>query len=218
MHLMTEFGEASALVDGQEYLVRPSFRALATMGTPEVLTEIISDVCEAYSTLVDVGKIPRPGLISQCANVLESCSDLPASWLGHSDLGAISGRMTYRQGRIRIEEVIIIAHHCIKWGVQGNPKRKPSPESGRGKRPSLFDPSEFVSIMIDEFHMSRDDAWSATMTEFQRLCEQRQRKAWGDKPPPPNKEEAKASLAHAMAEIKRARELGIKPVVKKGRR
>lgn len=210
MHLMTEHGEASALIDGQEYLVRPSFRALSQLGTPEELTEIIGDVCHAYSILIDAGKLPQVGLISQCANVLMACSDIPESWLGCTDLGAISGRMTYRQGRIRIDEIIIMAHHCIKWGVQGNPRRLQAPE--KNAKPSLFDPSEFVSIMIDEFHMGRDDAWGATMTEFQRLCEQRQRKAWGNKPPPPTKEEAKASVAHAMAEIKRARELGIKPV------
>lgn len=208
MHLMTEIGEASALIDGRQYLVRPSFRALASIGTVEDINQAITDVCHAYAILVEHGKTPPPMLISACANVLEYCSELPSSWLGQCDVSPITGRTTYRQGRVSVFEVVIMAHHCIKWGVSGDSKWQEKPDKPSNK---LFDPSEFVAILIDEFHMSREDAWLATMTEFQRLCEHRQRKAWGNKPPPPTKEEAKASFDFARDAIKRAREMGIKP-------
>lgn len=209
MHLMTEIGEASAMIGGRQYLVRPSFRALAALGDIECINQHIADVCHAYAILVEGNKTPPPLLIAACANVLESCSELPASWLGQCDVSPITRRMNYRQGKIRIDEVIIMAHHCIKWGVSGDSKW--TQKSDKQERLKPFDPSEFTAILMDEFHMGREDAWSATMTEFQRLCEHRQRKAWGNKPPPPTKEEAQASFDYARDAIKRARELGIKP-------
>lgn len=217
MNILTHFGEASALIDGKEYLVRSSFKALAAVGTPEDLELCINDVCAAYYILTEQKTLPRADLISACANLLEYCSDIPGRWLGYLDVGPVSGKMIYRQNRIPVEEIIIMAHHCIRWGVAGDPKRQREPEKKKpSARKEYFDPAEFVSIMIDEFHMSRDDAWNATMTEFQRLCEHRQRKAWGDKPPPPTKAEALASFDYARDAIERAKTMGIKR--KKGRK
>lgn len=215
MNILTHIGEATALINGQEYLVRPSFKALASVGDPKDLAQCISDVYTAYAYLVQFRRLPRSDYISACANLLELCSDIPPKYLGYLTASASGKRVLYRQGKISPDEIIIMANHCIRWGVGGDPKHKPQPVKDTG-RPQLFDPAEFVAILIDEFHMSREDAWGATMTEFQRLCEQRQRKAWGDKPPPPTKEEAKASFDYAKNAIARARAMSLKPT--KGRR
>lgn len=204
MRVMTQIGEASAMVDGTEYLVRPSFAALAEIGDPEVLDDYVRQVCSAYEILLQ-DKMPTVSMLGCCANILDVCSDLPSEWLG-----CYTENRKFKQGKVRIDELVIMAHHCIKWGVQGDSKWKSKPSKKQYEN-RMFDPADFVSILIDEFHMSSSDAWNCTMTEFQRLCEQRQRKAWGHKPPPPSQDEVRDTMKAAREAIKRGNELGIKP-------
>jgi Family of unknown function (DUF6246) len=213
MRVLTQIGEASAMVDGQEYLVRPSFAALASLGDPEILELHIEKICLAYHLLTKGGITPNYESLSCCANMLDTCSDFPKHWLGEC---VVSGnKIKWRQGKIPVYDLIIIAHHCVKWGVSGDSKFRNKPKPPKVKK--LFDPAEFVALLVDEFSMSKSDSWECTMTEFQRLCEQRQKKNWGDRPEPPTKESAIKSFEYANEAIARARKLGIKPA-KKGRR
>lgn len=208
--LLTQFGEASLSMGGKTYLVRPSLKAIASIGRPEDIEQVMQDVCDAFHVLRS-GHLPKPLLISACANVLEICSNIPAELLGFCVPSKINGKLLYKAGKIPLSDIIIMANHCIKWGIQGDPKWKPKPsktaDDGRA-----FDPVDFVSILIDEFHLSREDAWNTTMTEFQRLCEQRVRTMRGNKPPPIDDESARKVMTNAREIIKRARELGIKPI------
>lgn len=223
MRLMTQIGEASALVDGKEYLVRPTFAALSSLGAPSDIDYHIKNVCSAYTKHLDLGIMPQWYEVASCAAMLEACSNLPSEWMGHVTEARRSGvfkdahtftktafhhNFKWVQTKLTIHELIVMAHHCVKWGVSGKPKWTSKPK--KEARPTLFDPQEFVAMLIDEFHVSRNDAWAMTMTEFQRLCELREKKAWAGKTPPPTHEEAKKSLEYANDAIKRARELGIK--------
>lgn len=212
MRIMTQIGEASALLDGKEYLIRPTFSALASLGDVDEIDTHIRQVCLAYDLYLSGRQTPSLGMLSCCANVLEACSDFPPEWLGECVESRSGWR--WRQGRITVHELIIMAHHCIKWGVSGDSKfRDTAKRRKKQDKPELFDPHSFVAVMIDEFHMSREDAWQSTMTEFQRLVEQRQRKNWGGKPPPPTQEEAANTMKMAHDAIRRARELGLKPTI-----
>lgn len=200
MRILTHIGEAAAEVGGKTYLVRPSFRALSTI---EDLEDEISAVCAAYNLLLS-GVTPKVWQLCSCANVLRSCSDMPHEWFG--ELVDRAGKWKYKFNKLSMRELVIMAHHCIKWGIYGDPKEKLSKAAKKAlaeqeQRP--FDPHEFVSVLIDEFHLSSSDAWDATMTEFQRLCEHRQRKAWGNKPPPIDDDERENLQASYKEFLKR---------------
>lgn len=205
MHVNTSIGEASAWMDGRDYLVRPSFAALNRIHD---LQEAVRIVCEAYSVLL-TGNMPRVIDIGTCGHVLAECSDFPVESIGYADLRG--DRLKWIQGRLSVREVVIMAHHCIKWGIKGNPKEKLSKAARKrlADEPKRdFDPQEFVAVLVDEFGLSTGDAWNCTMVEFQRLCEQRQRKNWGDRPPPIDDEERDNLLAHYRACMQRKQELG----------
>lgn len=192
MRILTHIGEAAAEVGGKSYLVRPSFRALSTI---DDLSVHIDEVCAAYNLLLS-GMTPTAWQLCKCATVLQACSDMPYEWFG--ELVERSGKFKYKITKISMRELVIMAHHCIKWGVYGDPKEKLSKAAKKAlaEQPHRdFDPHEFVSVLIDEFHLSSSDAWNATMVEFQRLCEHRQRKAWGNKPPPIDDDERENLVA-----------------------
>lgn len=208
--LNTQIGEALASLDGTDYLVRPNFKAMASLGNADDIEHAMVTVCTCYDLYVNYKTIAKPHQLSVCASVLGACSNLPDEWLGEPV--QLASGFKWKQGKVTVGQLIIMAHHCIKWGISGDSKFR---ESAKRKKPDgppeKWDPQSFVAVMIDEFHMSREDAWQSTMTEFQRLIEQRQRKNWGNKPPPPTEEEAKATFDWAKDAIKRARELGVQP-------
>ena len=204
MRVNTAIGECLAEYNGQDYIVRPCFRALNTI---DELEESISSVCSAYNVLLSGGAVSVQQ-ISVCAYVLQCCSDLPDHIVGWNEYR--NGKFKWFKKVLTINEIVIMAHHCIKWGVFGEPKEKLSRAAKKEldkKADSPFDPHDFVAVLVDEFHLSSNDAWSATMVEFQRLCEHRNRKNWGDRPEPVTDEERDDLIKHYRDAMKRKQEL-----------
>lgn len=184
-HVNTSIGEAVIYIGEAQHLLRPSFRALASIGDIDDLERSINTACTAYSTLL-TGFIPQVYALACCANIVSICSELEFDMLGEV-VESVKNGLRWKQGKLPWQDVVILAHHCIKWGVYGEPKEKLSKQAKKKleAEPSRqFDPAEFVSVLVDEFGLSNQDAWGCTMTEFQRLCEHRNRKNWGDRPPP----------------------------------
>lgn len=195
MRVNTAIGEASAEIGGQTYTVRPSFAAIASLGGPEDIDSVIRGCFSAIETFSN-GMVPRLLHLCCCSVMLEACSNIPTEVLGWAEPVKNSDRLIWRQRLVSVDDLVVMANHCVKWGVMGDPRQKLS-KSKKQRASGLFDPQAFVAVMIEEFGASRSDAWDTTMTEFQRLCEHRQDKAWGDRPKPPTKEEAIAAAEHA---------------------
>lgn len=203
MQVNKAIGECSAEYNGEYYLIRPCFRALKQI---DDLSDAIYDVCRAYNKLLNEVK-SSVYEISICAYVVQQCSNLTDDMIGYCKES--NGKPKWVQKVLTVQEIIIMAHHCIKWGVFGEPK--PLTQRAKeqlAKKPNKpFNPSEFVAVLIDEFGVSKSDAWESTMVEFQMLCDRRQEKNQGDKPDLPNDEERKAASEHYQACIKRKQEL-----------
>jgi hypothetical protein len=205
MRINTSIGEASALIGQCEYSVRPSFAALASIGDPEAIDTVIRGCVRALETL-ESEAVPSVTNLCCCSSMLTACSDIPEEVMGWAEGET---RLLWRQRLVSINDLVVMANHCVKWGVMGDPRRKLT-DKKKAKAKGLFDPQEFVAVLIDEWNMSSQDAWNTTLVEFQRLCEARHKKAWGDKPEPPTLEEAKASVEWAKQVRERARTEGIK--------
>jgi len=207
-HVNTSIGEAVIYIGEAQHLLRPSFRALQSVGNSEDLEYSINAICNAYQVLLS-GLVPKPTDIACCGNMLDACSDLTFDSIGQI-VPSVKNGLRWKAGKLPYEDVVILAHHCIKWGVYGEPKEKLTRQAKKKmaqeeQRP--FDPAEFVAILIDEFGLSSQDAWNSTMTEFQRLCEHRNRKNWGDRPPPIDDEERDKLLDGYQAFLKNKQKL-----------
>lgn len=202
-------GEATAEIGQSSYMVRPSFAALSRLGGPDDIDFTIRCCVAAYDSLC-ANKTPRVLDLASCCSMLVACSDIPSDLMGWCE-PTKDDRLLWRQRMVSVNDLVVMANHCVKWGIMGDPApRRKMTKKKREKAAGLFNPQEFVAIMVDEFGMSRADAWDTTMTEFQRLCEARERKNWGDRPEPPTKEEAQQAAKWAREVTRRAAECGVK--------
>lgn len=200
-------GEAVCDIGQSSYMVRPTFAALATLGGPEDIDYVIR-CCLRAVELWERGANPAVFDIAACSTMVEACSDIPTDLLGWAE-PARNDRLLWRQRIVPINDLVVMANHCIKWGVMGDPRRKMNKRK-REKAAGLFDPQEFVALLMEEFNVDRATAWGTTMTEFQRLCEARERKNWGDRPEPPTREEVEKSMKWAREVTQRAAKVGVK--------
>lgn len=188
-------GEATAEYGEREYLIRPSFSALAGIGDPSEIDYVVRGCLAAYSNLEN-NLSPTVTQLSCCSTMLAACSELPIEWLGHWRESTINkGKSVWVQSIITINDLVIMANHCVKWGIMGAPKRKPS-HLAKEASVGLFDPHEFVAVAMmphdaGGLGQSRAEAWELTMTEFQRACEARLAAMKGNKPEPMTPEQAK---------------------------
>jgi len=149
-------GEFGVTVDGVEYVFRPSFRALASLGTPDELAAMLDRVQRATKG----GFAAALAALSACCDD-ESVSDVIGFY---RDVG---GKLRYVQKRLPWEDVYVLGARCLIYGMVGDTKDakriKPS-----DKPPKQFNPAEFASVAMVHLGLSRDDAWNMTMHELQR--------------------------------------------------
>lgn len=149
-------GELGVIVDGWEYVFRPSFRALSELGSAEELAALLDRIQRANAS----GFSAALAVLSVC------CDD--------DDVGdvigfyrEVAGRLRYVQKRLPWEDVYVLGVRCLVNGMVGSLEKakriKPS-----DKPPRNFDPAEFASAAMVHLGLSRDDAWNMTMVEFQR--------------------------------------------------
>lgn len=187
-------GEATAEYGEAEYLVRPSFSALASIGNPSDIDTVVRGCLSAIHNL-EKDITPSISQLSACAVMLGACSTFPSQWLGHwRESTLVGGKRVWVQGLVNINDLIVMANHCVKWGVMGDPRRTPSAKA-KAEMSGLFDPQEFVAIAMmphdaGGLGQTRTEAWSLTMTEFQRACEARMKAIRGGRPEPITPEEA----------------------------
>lgn len=158
---------------GRSWFMRPSFLAVSSMGTPKEVMSLFERICTAYEFVV-LEQHDSPLRFAPFApfydarKVIESC-------MVHGDAHRLVGRLIdygngvrHKRGAMPYNKIITISYHLMKWAVAGNPKgvRKDSGESKKD-----FDVSEFVGAAMGHLDYSPSDAWSMTMTEFQRAME-----------------------------------------------
>lgn len=213
MRCNTSIGEAVAEYGESEYLVRPSFSALAGIGSPEDIDSIIRGCLAAFNNIQN-GHTPTVNQLSACAVMLSACSDLPVTWLGWwRESTRIKGKTIWVQGIVTINDLVVMANHCVRWGVMGDPRKKPS-KKAKEQSKGYFDPAEFVAIACmpsdsGGLGWSRNDAWQATMVEFQRACEERYKMAKGNRKEPLSQDEVKELFKKTKERHAKARKVRV---------
>lgn len=172
MHAITSIGEIGITVGDREILLRPSFQAMSSLGTPEEIVQLFADVMEPspsrylppwqYKKAVAAhwrrSTWASYSVISACAS--EDISDL---------LGTMGLRYgTFRPGLIPTDHFVPLAASLMKHGVVGViPKERPekSDDDDDEYTPG-FDARKFVALATVHLGMSEGEAWRMTMTSF----------------------------------------------------
>lgn len=183
----TYAGEVGVTWGERDYLFRPSFAAIASLGDPKHLLSMLS-------------RIQREGMDGYIAAlaVLDACH------VGDGDLSRLIGyfkevksRLRYVLGSMPPSDVHILGARLAVSGMIGEPRVR---KGNKDNPAAYFDPAEFVGAAQAHLGVSADEAWDMTMVEFQRAIDAKFPPSEADKAKElPSEAESEAAIAHVMA-------------------
>lgn len=185
----TYAGEIGVTWGEREFLFRPSFSAIASLGDPKHLIRFL-------------GRIQRADMDGYVA----ALAMLNACHVGDGDLSRligyfkdVKGRLRYVMGTMSPQEIHILGARLAANGMIGQPRGRKD-----GKPADSFDPAEYVGAAVAHLGLSTAEAWDMTMIEFQRAIDAKFPPAEGEKDKElPSVEEAEAAVNHVMEMRKR---------------
>lgn len=156
--LLREFGHGLIEVDGEKYLIIPSFANISNIGPPREIVETINTMMTSRK-VVDV--------VGSASLILQSCcdKDLPTSFIGEtvSTVSGLKYKPGKRLGTNGINDIVSWALHCIKHGIQG---AQLTDDESKGEPMEEFHASDFITKAATYFKMSYEEAAKMTMTQF----------------------------------------------------
>ncbi|BBE77226.1 MULTISPECIES: DUF6246 family protein [Phytobacter] len=179
-----EIGISDSREGGKDFLLRPSFAAMARLGEPAEIVRIYGTVngSDAQQLLVAcVGALKcipawvspsfnllADRLLSAAMHVMQACCE--------EDLTAIIGEwkgwsryVVYRPGMMPRNDIVVMAQQLLQHGVIGKAKVRRLQRHESGETTSEFRAFDYISAARSHFGMGRDEAAALTMTEFQLL-------------------------------------------------
>ncbi len=179
-----EIGISDSREGGKDYLLRPSFAAMARLGEPAEIVRIYGTVngSDAQQLLVACAGalkcIPAwvspsfyllsERLLSAAMHVMQACCE--------EDLTAIIGEwkgwsryVVYRPGMMPRNDIVVMAQQLLQHGVIGKAKVRRLQRHESGETTSEFRAFDYINAARSHFGMGRDEAAALTMTEFQLL-------------------------------------------------
>ncbi|WPC97880.1 DUF6246 family protein [Proteus terrae] len=184
---MLEIGEMVISTDKTDYFFRPSFANMTRIGDPKQIVDIFAllNGIEIQNLLrqatINYQKIPdwlfkminKPvygrNILQLAMLVMQSCcNDECDEIIGEWKPGKRG--LVYKQGKMPISDIILIARELFTHGVIGKAKiRQLQRNESQNDFSDSFLSIEYISAARAHFGMTRYDAEQLTMTEFQLM-------------------------------------------------
>tara|TARA_R110002012_G_scaffold276631_1_gene463622 strand:- start:2891 stop:3544 length:654 start_codon:yes stop_codon:yes gene_type:complete len=179
--MITAYGNFEArLPNGLKYQFSPSLENISKLGSSEEIINVFSRVfcipaaewvksIGHNSTYFDkVKKHAGHDSLRASILVLQCCCD--------GDVTAMVGGWKYSRGKLIYQPafespqtIITLAEHLLRHGVTGTSKKKR--KQSQTKKTAEFNPSEYANTARVHLNMTRDEAWSLTVSEFVDLMD-----------------------------------------------
>lgn len=218
---LTEIGEMRISLSDRSFFFKPSFRAMNEIGTPKEIVEVYARLngIDYVTPLQHVEYLPfgaqmqvmktisKPvygrHVLSAAYIVMQSCCEDDVSVLIGGWKPTPRG-VRYVPGIMPVSDIIIIARNLMQHGIIGkSPLKVPERLEEQGKKTTNeFHASQYIISARTHFDMTRDEAESLSMTEFQMMIK--------NKYPEPKgltKEERAAEYDQAKADRERMKAL-----------
>lgn len=188
MRAITEIGEAllcDCRAGGRDYLLRPSFEAIMSLGTPEEIVSLYGIVHrgEAYALVNRCQWLPdelaayilrlpdrtRESLLTASMRVIEACCDDDLTELVGEWYGDPEGRVVYRPGQLSFDDIVLIAQSLLQHGITGKAQVRQLQRHQTNETATGFQALEYINAARTHLGINRDEAAALTMTEFQLL-------------------------------------------------
>lgn len=162
MNALTEIGEIGITARNRDYLLRPSFRAMQSLGSPREIVQIFHALHEGSVTQ----RQHERDLLSLSAQVIEAC----VVEGDHIDLlGHIPAPGKYVPGDMPFTHWQIIAQALMRHGIIGVIPKKTYPKKKSDEYVSEFRAADYVAAAVAHLGVSEAEAWNMTMTSFAGL-------------------------------------------------
>lgn len=185
---ITSIGEMVISTTDKDFFFKPSFNAMANIGTPQEIVEIyatinglsaqkaITAAISSYGRVTPflLKSIAKPAygreVLSAAIIIMRSCCDDDISGLVGTWKPSQKGMM-YVRGGMPVADIVTIGRRLMEHGVIGMSKmRKLQRDEGKqGDFTKEFNVMEYISMARAHFGMSREQAQDLTMTELQEL-------------------------------------------------
>lgn len=185
---ITSIGEMVISTTDKDFFFKPSFNAMANIGTPQEIVEIyatinglsaqkaITAAISSYGRVTPflLKSIAKPAygreVLSAAIIIMRSCCEDDISGLVGSWKPSKKG-MIYVRGGMPVADIVTIGRRLMEHGVIGMSKmRKLQRDEGKkGEFTKEFNTMEYISMARAHFGMSREQAEDLTMTELQEL-------------------------------------------------
>lgn len=218
---LTEIGEMRISLSDRSFFFKPSFRAMNEIGTPKEIVEVYAKLngIDYVAPLQLVEYLPfgaqmqvmktisKPvygrHVLSAAYIVMQSCCEDDVSVLIGGWKPTPRG-VRYVPGIMPVSDIIIIARNLMQHGIIGkSPLKVPERLEEQGKKTTNeFHASQYIISARTHFDMTREEAESLSMTEFQMMIK--------NKYPEPKgltKEERAAEYDQAKADRERMKAL-----------
>lgn len=218
---LTEIGEMRISLSDRSFSFKPSFRAMNEIGTPKEIVEVYAKLngIDYVAPLQLVEYLPfgaqmqvmktisKPvygrHVLSAAYIVMQSCCEDDVSVLIGGWKPTPRG-VRYVPGIMPVSDIIIIARNLMQHGIIGkSPLKVPERLEEQGKKTTNeFHASQYIISARTHFDMTREEAESLSMTEFQMMIK--------NKYPEPKgltKEERAAEYDQAKADRERMKAL-----------
>lgn len=218
---LTEIGEMRISLSDRSFFFKPSFRAMNEIGTPKEIVEVYARLngIDYVAPLQHVEYLPfgaqmqvmktisKPvygrHVLSAAYIVMQSCCEDDVSVLIGGWKPTQRG-VRYVPGIMPVSDIIIIARNLMQHGIIGkSPLKVPERLEEQGKKTTNeFHASQYIISARTHFDMTREEAESLSMTEFQMMIK--------NKYPEPKgltKEERAAEYDQAKADRERMKAL-----------
>lgn len=185
---ITSIGEMVISTTDKDFFFKPSFNAMANIGTPQEIVEIyatinglsaqkaITAAISSYGRVTPflLKSIAKPAygreVLSAAIIIMRSCCEDDISGLVGSWKPSKKGMM-YVRGGMPVADIVTISRRLMEHGVIGMSKMRKL-QRDEGKKDEFtkeFNTMEYISMARAHFGMSREQAEDLTMTELQEL-------------------------------------------------
>lgn len=160
MNKQTEYGFAEIRIGDEVHSLVPSFFNISKIGTPTEIVQKMYDI--SYR-----GFLFTKAFDSAC-EVLHACglSFELTGWLHFSER---QKKFLVRQGILPIEDVFVLAEHCMLHGVIGSVESNDRDKDKKGEPLHEFNIHNYLVDAVEFLGVTMEYAENMTMTQFVKL-------------------------------------------------
>lgn len=179
-----ELGISDSREGGRDYVLRPSFEAMARLGEPEEIVRLYaeingSDVQRAFYDCDEAfGGVPdwmlpvinnlSDKILSASMLVLQACCEEDLT-RAIGEWSEIEGKIMYLPGIMPKEDIVTLAKELMLHGIIGNAKVRRLQRHEAKETTTEFNAAEYIAAAQTHFNIGLSEASQLTMTAFQLL-------------------------------------------------